>query len=61
MKVFFLIDWNDKRRLTKPSQLLNKPIYTFVKTDKHANIKWGVRYYIPRAARRTNLGQLNLH
>jgi len=34
-------------------QPLNKPVYTFVKTDKHANIKWGVRHYIPRTLRQT--------
>ncbi|KAK2584864.1 hypothetical protein KPH14_002462 [Odynerus spinipes] len=24
------------------------PVYTFVKTDKEANIKWGVHHYVPR-------------
>ncbi|KAL2731795.1 hypothetical protein V1478_004483 [Vespula squamosa] len=27
---------------------LKRPVYTFVKTDKEANIKWGVRHYVPR-------------
>lgn len=37
--------------LSKLEQMnkLRKPVYTFVKTDKEANIKWGVRHYVPRA------------
>lgn len=23
-------------------------VFTFVKSDKNANIKWGVRHYVPR-------------
>lgn len=42
---------NDKYQIIKSEQLLNKPVYTFVKTDKHANIKWGVRHYVPRTLR----------
>ncbi|KAM0736828.1 hypothetical protein ACS0PU_006477 [Formica fusca] len=42
---------NDKYQMIKSEQLLNKPVYTFVKTDKHANIKWGVRHYVPRTLR----------
>ncbi|KAG7206535.1 hypothetical protein KM043_003878 [Ampulex compressa] len=26
----------------------NGSVYTFVKTDRLANIKWGVRHFIPR-------------
>ena len=32
---------------------MNGPVYTYLKTDKDANIKWGVRHYIPRASRIT--------
>ncbi|GAB1861955.1 hypothetical protein CAJAP_03034 [Camponotus japonicus] len=45
-------DQNDRYQIIKSEQLLNKPVYTFVKTDKYANIKWGVRHYVPRALRR---------
>lgn len=31
--------------------ITNGPIYTYIKTDENANIKWGVRHYIPRASR----------
>lgn len=34
---------------TRQKNMINGPTYTFLKTDKHANIKWGVLYYIQRA------------
>ncbi|CAL1673049.1 unnamed protein product [Lasius platythorax] len=45
---------NDRYQIIKSEQLLTKPVYTFVKTDKNANIKWGVRHYVPRTIRRTD-------
>lgn len=42
---------NNARRHVKQKYVANGPVYTFVKTDKNANIKWGVRHYIPRMPR----------
>lgn len=28
------------------------PVYTFVKTDDLANVKWGVRFYVPRKSQK---------
>lgn len=47
-QIYFLTDGH---QIIKSEELLNKPVYTFVKTDKHANIKWGVRHYVLRTLR----------
>lgn len=39
---------NNIRRKIKQKNVASGPTYSFLKTDKHANIKWGVRHYIPR-------------
>lgn len=37
------VEWKIKQKY-----ITNGPIYTYLKTDKNANIKWSVRHYISR-------------
>lgn len=34
-----------QRRVGKPLGGVTGPVHTYIKTDKHANFKWGVRHY----------------
>lgn len=46
----FLISFTDRSLQYRPKREHHEgsvgPVHTFVKTDKHANFKWGVRHHV---------------